>query len=86
MSSKAILGDETIYLKETIAKLKEGSKKLTDSGADRIIREANQTERNFRTTRYTKDSLPITVELLVNGENGRYTDFGVHPEYSAFSE
>ena len=39
VSSKAMLDDEIVYLEETIAKLKEGNKKLADSEADRIIRE-----------------------------------------------
>ena len=47
VSSKAMLDDEIVYLEETIAKLKEGNKKLADSEADRIIREANQIEKNF---------------------------------------
>ena len=37
VSSKAMLDDEIVYLEETIAKLKEGNKKLADSEADRII-------------------------------------------------
>ena len=86
VSSKAILDDEIVYLEETIAKLKEGNKKLADSEADRIIREANQIEKNFRATRRTEDFLPVVAELLVNGKNGGYIDFGVHPEYSAFGE
>ena len=86
VSSKAMLDDEIVYLEETIAKLKEGNKKLADSEADRIIREANQIEKNFRATRRTEDFLPISAELLVNGKNGGYIDFGVHPEYSAFGE
>lgn len=86
VSSKAILDDEIVYLEETIAKLKEGNKKLADSEADRIIREANQIEKNFRATRRTEDFLPVAAELLVNGKNGGYIDFGVHPEYSAFGE
>ena len=86
VSSKAMLDDEIAYLEETIAKLKEGNKKLADSEADRIIREANQIEKNFRATRRTEDFLPISAELLVNGKNGGYIDFGVHPEYSAFGE
>ena len=48
VSSKAMLDDEIVYLEETIAKLKEGNKKLADSEADRIIREANQIEKNSR--------------------------------------
>ena len=55
VSSKAMLDDEIVYLEETIAKLKEGNKKLADSEADRIIREANQIEKNFRATRRTED-------------------------------
>ena len=86
VSSKAILDDEIVYLEETIAKLKEGNKKLADSEADRIIREANQIEKNFRATRRTEDFLPVVAELLVNGKNGGYINFGVHPEYSAFGE
>lgn len=86
VSSKAMLDDEIAYLEETIAKLKEGNKKLADSEADRIIREANQIEKNFRATRRTEDFLPVAAELLVNGKNGGYIDFGVHPEYSAFGE
>lgn len=86
VSSKAMLDDEIVYLEETIAKLKEGNKKLADSEADRIIREANQIEKNFRATRRTEDFLPVAAELLVNGKNGGYIDFGVHPEYSAFGE
>ena len=86
VSSKAMLDDEIAYLEETIAKLKEGNKKLADSEADRIIREANQIEKNFRATRRTEDFLPISAELLVNGKNGGYIDFGVHLEYSAFGE
>ena len=86
VSSKAMLDDEIVYLEETIAKLKEGNKKLADSEADRIIREANQIEKNFRATRRTEDFLPVVAELLVNGKNGGYIDFGVHPEYSAFGE
>ena len=86
VSSKAMLDDEIVYLEETIAKLKEGNKKLADSEADRIIREANQIEKNFRATRRTEDFLPVASELLVNGKNGGYIDFGVHPEYSAFGE
>ena len=57
-----------------------------DSEADRIIREANQIEKNFRATRRTEDFLPVAAELLVNGKNGGYIDFGVHPEYSSFGE
>ena len=86
VSSKAMLDDEIVYLEETIAKLKEGNKKLADSEADRIIREANQIEKNFRATRRTEDFLPVAAELLVNGKNGGYIDFGVHPEYSSFGE
>lgn len=86
VSSKAMLDDEIAYLEETIVKLKEGNKKLADSEADRIIREANQIEKNFRATRRTEDFLPVAAELLVNGKNGGYIDFGVHPEYSAFGE
>ena len=59
VSSKAMLDDEIVYLEETIAKLKEGNKKLADSEADRIIREANQIEKNFRATRRTEDFLPL---------------------------
>lgn len=59
---------------------------MADSEADRIIREANQIEKNFRATRRTEDFLPVAAELLVNGKNGGYIDFGVHPEYSAFGE
>ena len=70
VSSKAMLDDEIDYLEETIAKLKEGNKKLADSEADRIIREANQIEKNFRATRRTEDFLPVAAELLVNGKNG----------------
>lgn len=86
VSSKAMLDDEIAYLEETIVKLKEGNKKLADSEADRIIREANQIEKNFRATRRSEDFLPVAAELLVNGKNGGYIDFGVHPEYSAFGE
>ena len=40
---------------------------MADSEADRIIREANQIEKNFRATRRTEDFLPVAAELLVNG-------------------
>lgn len=86
VSSKAMLDEEIAYLEETIAKLKEGGKKLADSEADRIIREAYQIEKNFRATKRAEDFLPVSAELLINGKNGGYIDFGVHPEYSAFGE
>lgn len=86
VSSKAMLDEEIAYLEETIAKLKEGGKKLADSEADRIIREAYQIERDFKATKRAEDFLPVSAELLINGKNGGYIDFGVHPEYSAFGE
>lgn len=86
VSSKAMLDEEIAYLEETIAKLKEGGKKLADSEADRIIREAYQIEKDFKATKRAEDFLPVSAELLINGKNGGYIDFGVHPEYSAFGE
>lgn len=86
VSSKAMLDTEITYLAETIAKLQEGNKKLTDSEVDRIIREAYQVERNFRATKRAVDFAPVPAELQVNGKNGGYIDFGVHPEYSHFGE
>lgn len=84
VTSKAMLDQEIAYLQETIDKLNEGGKKLADSEADRIIREAYQIEKNFKATKRAADFLPVAAELLVNGKNGGYIDFGVHPEYSAF--
>lgn len=86
VSSKSMLDEEIAYLEETIAKLKEGGKKLADSEADRIIREAYQIEKDFKATKRAEDFLPVSAELLINGKNGGYIDFGVHPEYSAFGE
>lgn len=86
VSSKAMLDKEIAYLGEIITKLKDGGKKLADSEADRIIREAYQIEKDFRATKRTEDFLPVAAELLINGKNGGYIDFGVHPEYSAFGE
>lgn len=86
VSSKAMLDTEIAYLQETIARLREGSKKLADSEADRIIREAYQIEQSFKATKRAQDFAPVPAELLVNGKNGGYIDFGVHPEYSAFGE
>lgn len=86
VSSKAMLDKEIAYLEEMITKLKTGSKKLADSEADRIIREAYQIEKDFRATKRTEDFLPVAAELLINGKNGGYIDFGAHPEYSAFGE
>ena len=65
VSSKAMLDEEIAYLEETIAKLKEGGKKLADSEADRIIREAYQIEKNFRATKRAEDFLPVSAELLI---------------------
>lgn len=86
VSSKAMLDTEIAYLSETIIKLEEGNKKLTESEVDRIIREAYQIEKNFRTTKRVADFAPIPAELQVNGKSGGYIDFGVHPEYSHFGE
>ena len=58
VSSKAMLDDEIVYLEETIAKLKEGNKKLADSEADRIIREANQPE-HHRNGKKTSERLDV---------------------------
>ena len=55
VSSKAMLDKEIAYLEETIARLKEGNKKLADSEADRIIREAYQIEKDFKATKRTED-------------------------------
>lgn len=86
VSSKSMLDTEIAYLEETIARLKEGTKKLVDSEADRIIREAYKIEKDFKATKRLKDFEPIAAELLINGKTGGYIDFGAHPEYSSFGE
>ena len=78
VSSKAMLDDEIVYLEETIAKLKEGNKKLADSEADRIIRVlphfqgAHCGSFLFReAVRYIKEvhPEPCLMELNVNRNN-----------------
>lgn len=85
-SSKGMLDDELSYLNETISKMEDGTKKLTESEMDRIINEANQISQKFKATQRAEDFQAIPSELQVNGKNGGYIDFGVHPEYSNFGE
>lgn len=85
-SSKTILDGQISYLEEVIAKLTDGTKRLRDSEADRIIKNATQNERAFTATKRTEDFIALPAELFVNGRSGGYIDFGAHPEYSSFGE
>jgi hypothetical protein len=85
VGSKKMLDDQILSLNETIAKLRDGTKKLSNSDMDYIISETNKIESKFRKSIRTEDFLPVPAELHVNGKNGGYIDFGAHSEYSAFT-
>lgn len=84
VSSKAILENQIASLSETLTKLKDGTKKISNSDMDNIIIETNRIETRFKESIRTVDFIPVAAELNVYGKNGGYIDFGSHPEYSHF--
>lgn len=86
LSSKTILEDEIAYLESLIESIQTGSVHLKDYEVDRIILDVNKTEEEFLSSKRTEDFKSVPAELIVNGKSGGYIDFGVHPEYSNFSE
>lgn len=83
-SGRSALENQIASLAETLSKLKDGTKKLSNSDMDNIIIETNRVEANFRKSVRIEDFLPLPAELHINGKNGGYIDFGAHPEYSNF--
>ena len=83
-TSKELLDNEITRLEEVLTKMKENSKKLTASEMDRIIIESNEVKSNFKSTIRLEDYVPAPAELYVQGREGGYIDFGVHPEFSRF--
>lgn len=84
ISSKHLLDGQITSLSETLAKLKEGTKRLSNSDMDNIIIATNKIEAKFKATIRTEDFAPVAAELNVNGKNGGYINFGAHPEYAQF--
>jgi hypothetical protein len=84
VSSKKILEDQISSLSETLTKVREGIKKLSNSDMDNIILETKKIEAKFKSSVRTEDFTPIAAELNVYGKNGGYIDFGIHNEYSDF--
>ena len=70
VSIKELLENHITSLSETIAKLREGIKKLSNSDMDNIILETRKIEEKFRNSIRTEDFAPTPAELHVNGKNG----------------
>ena len=86
LKSRKILETQVVSLTETLTKLQEGTKKLSNSDMDNIIIETNKIITQFRASVRIEDFIAVSAELHVNGKNGGYIDFGRHPEYSTFSQ
>jgi hypothetical protein len=84
VSSKKLLEDHITSLSETLAKVREGTKKLSNSDMDNVILETKKIEARFRSSVRSEDFAPIPAELNIYGKNGGYIDFGIHNEYSNF--
>lgn len=84
ISSKRILENQITSLTETLAKIQEGTKKLSNSDMDNIILETNKVETSFKSSVRTEDFLHLPAELNIYGKNGGYINFGAHNEYSSF--
>ena len=86
-TSKAILENAIAKLKDFLQTMKEGGvaeMQIPDETA-RLLKESDEKIAEFKATIRTEDLL-VPAELQVNGKNGGYIDFGVHPEYSTFGE
>lgn len=84
VSSKRILENQITSLDETLTKVKDGTKKLSNSDMDNIILETNKIENNFKSSVRTQDFIPLPAELNIYGKNGGYINFGTHSEFSNF--
>ena len=84
VSSKELLENHITSLTETLARVQEGSKKLSNSDMDNIILETRKIEAKFKSSVRMEDFMPIPAELNIYGKNGGYIDFGIHNEYSNF--
>ena len=86
-TSKVILENAIAKLKDFLQTMKEGGvaeMQIPDETA-RLLKESDEKIAEFKATIRTEDLL-VPAELQVNGKNGGYIDFGVHPEYSTFGE
>jgi hypothetical protein len=84
VTSKKLLEDHIASLSETLEKVREGTKKLSNSDMDNIILETKKIETRFKSSVRSEDFAPIPAELNIYGKNGGYIDFGIHNEYSNF--
>jgi hypothetical protein len=84
--SRQILEDAINDLKDLLASIE--SKAIPDtqipSETANALSNADRKIEDFKATARTEDVI-VPAELHVNGKNGGYIDFGVHPEYSAFT-
>lgn len=86
-TSRVILENAIAKLKDFLQTMKEGGVAETQIPEEtaKLLKEADAKITEFKATVRTEDLL-IPAELQVNGKNGGYIDFGVHPEYSTFGE
>lgn len=86
-TSRAMLENAVAALKDFLQTMKEGGvpeERIPEETA-RLLKESDEKIAEFKATVRTEDLL-VPAELRVNGKNGGYIDFGVHPEYSTFGE
>ena len=86
-TSKVILENAIAKLKDFLQTMKEGGvaeMQIPDETA-RLLKESDEKIAEFKATIRTEELL-VPAVLQVNGKNGGYIDFGVHPEYSTFGE
>lgn len=83
--SKEILDTPIKEMEELLAKIEnnEIAEEEKATATSENLKKADEAIEAFKATIRTEDLL-VKVELLVNGKNGGYIDFGVHPEYSKF--
>lgn len=83
--SKAILDASITEMEDLLAKIENneltGNEKET--ATTESIRKADEAIEAFKATIRTEDYL-VKAELLINGKNQGYIDFGAHPEFSRF--
>lgn len=83
--SKAILEEPIAEMEELLAKIEnneiDGDEKATATTEN--MKKADEAIEAFKATIRTEDYL-VKAELLVNGKNQGYIDFGAHPEFSKF--